>query len=40
MTGFFSTADKYNINLNSIKLESFNKNTILLGALIIDKVLK
>jgi uncharacterized protein YxjI len=40
MAGFFSTVDKYNVNLNSSSLEFSNKNTILLGALIIDKILK
>lgn len=40
ITGLFSTADKCNVKLNSNTLEYSSKNTILLGALIIDKILK
>ncbi len=40
ITGFFTTADKCNIILNSSALDHSSKKTILLGALIIDKVLK
>tara|TARA_B110000238_G_scaffold200730_1_gene252043 strand:- start:2649 stop:3230 length:582 start_codon:yes stop_codon:yes gene_type:complete len=39
MYGFFSTANKFNITLKSDDLELLNRSTILLGALIVDKIL-
>jgi hypothetical protein len=39
MNGIFSTADKFNITLKSDDLELLNRSTILLGALIVDKIL-
>tara|TARA_B110000091_G_scaffold155794_1_gene165915 strand:+ start:793 stop:1377 length:585 start_codon:yes stop_codon:yes gene_type:complete len=40
MYGLFSTADNYNVILNSDDMKLLHKNTVLLGALIIEKILK